>query len=124
MIHTVFALLIVLLIFMFSSFLTLCGEYKYYKKYYDELSNFTFVINDIGGTQARSISQIYALNTNFVIMPSKSIMFNSNHSLHNNYVTYFDPYSLYWYIKYRKWFKKNININKLESYDPFKHNIY
>jgi hypothetical protein len=109
---------------MFSSFLTLCGEYKYYKKYYDELSNFTFVINDIGGTQARSISQIYALNTNFVIMPSKSIMFNSNHSLHNNYVTYFDPYSLYWYIKYRKWFKKNININKLESYDPFKHNIY
>jgi hypothetical protein len=109
---------------MFSSFLTLCGQYTYYKKYYDELPNFTFVINDINGKQARIESQIYALNTNFVIMPSGSIMFNSNHMLSHSYVTYFDPYSLYWLIKYKKWIKNNIDINKLESYDLFKHDLF
>jgi hypothetical protein len=28
--------------------------------------------------------------------------------LHNNIVTYLNPYALYWYIKLRKWFKREI----------------
>jgi hypothetical protein len=28
--------------------------------------------------------------------------------LHNSVVTYFSPYSLYWYIKLNRWFKNNI----------------
>lgn len=32
--------------------------------------------------------------------------------LHNNFVTFLDPYSRYWYFKYKSWFKKNLTKEK------------
>jgi len=124
MIHIVYALLIVLLLFMFSSFLTICGNYKYYSKIYKELPIYTFVVNDCNGKYNKATSQIYALNKSFIYFgKNNSICLDDRVYIHNNCITYFDPYTLYWYIKYRKWFKKNIDVNTLESYNPFKHNI-
>lgn len=118
---TVFGLLIVLLIsIMLTSSLTLCWKYKYYSKIYKELPTYTFVVNDC--TLDRESSQIYALGKSFVYFGNNGdFRLNPHSSLHNAFFTYTDPYSLYWLIKYRKWVKKNIDVNTLESYNPFKH---
>ena len=33
----------------------------------------------------------------------------------NIFITYFDPYTLYYYFKFKNWFKKNIKIENLEN---------
>jgi len=37
--------------------------------------------------------------------------------IHNNSVTWFDPYALYWLIKYKRWFKKNIVVSDLPKWE-------
>lgn len=49
-------------------------------------------------------------------MEDNSFKLCSGIYLHNAAYTYFDPYSLYWLLKYRKWVKKNIDFNNIANF--------
>lgn len=104
-------LAILLLIFIFSSVMVNVSDYKYYKKVYKTLPSITFKIN---------INQVYGFtndNSHFIwFTKTNDFCLIHRHYLYNSIFTYFDPYSLYWLIKYHRWFKKNIDIYKLEKY--------
>lgn len=87
------------------------------KKVYNELPSKTFYRNG---------DCVYDTNLNsYLTNPSEYfIWFTDDNSfkickgkyLHNFLPTYFSPIHLYWLIKYRKWFKENVDINKLEKF--------
>ena len=102
-------------VFMFVSLSTavLANDFKSYKKVYDSLPSKKFYRNG---------SQVYSHKWNeeydgFVWFIDDNGFYLDNGTLLNNSpITYLSPYSLYWLIKYRRWFAENIDINKLENY--------
>lgn len=95
-----FIILGVLSVFVLSSVLTLCSYWKYYKQCYDKLPLQKFSrFNDVIWNQDNSVVW-FSENNDFKIG-------GCGVYLHNIFYTYFDPYSLYWLIKYKKWFKEN-----------------
>lgn len=92
-------LVALMLIGVFSSVLILYPNYKYYKKIYNNLDNMDLeVFDDVVWTKNNSRFVWFMDSGGFKIAPG--------YYLHNSIVTYFDPYSLYWLIKYRRYFKK------------------
>ena len=94
-----------------SSMLVLMYTYKDYRKVYKTLKDRTF----------------YVRKTNFGIWVEDKQGFiwfvedndfclgNKKRYIHEFSCTYMDPYTFYWLCKYQRWFKKNIDINKLSN---------
>ncbi len=85
-------------------------SWKYYKEIYSDLPNKMFCING---------NQVYTYNfrdgfTWFTY--DNSFCLRPGVYLSNAGYIYSDPYSLYWLFKYKNWFKKNINIDKLPPF--------
>ena len=92
--------LIILSIMILSSILILFKNYPYYKKIYNQLNNYKFIIDG---------DLVYTKNYSFVwFIEDNSFKLTNNVYLLSTNATYFDPYSLYWLIKYKNWF--NINV--------------
>lgn len=102
-------LLLIILLFVFSAILTLFLNWKYYKSIYNtlEVKNFEKANNEYNQVKTKNDKIIWFVNKN-------DFKLNDGVYLHNSIVTYFDPYSLYWYIKYKKWFNENCNHLKYE----------
>lgn len=107
-------ILLLLLALPLASILTLFRGYKYYAKVYKTLENRKFYKN-------YNNSQVYSRKygekeDGFVWFIYENDFFPTKLSYLIAPISYFDPYSLYWLIKYRRWFKKNVNINELPSF--------
>lgn len=91
----------------------LACDFKAYKRVYDTLHLRKFYRNE---------SQVYShkygeSNDGFVwFIDSNAFRLDGKHYLLDSELTHFSPYSLYWLIKYRRWFDENIDISKLENY--------
>ncbi len=105
--------LFLLFVFSFSAVLTLCSGYGSYRKVYKTLKNRKFYRND---------TQIYShewrqKDDGFVwFLDDNHFKLDKSVYIHASFVTYLDPYSFYWLIKYRKWFAENINIDTVSPY--------
>jgi len=85
-------------------------EWKYYSKIYKELPNKTWIKEYFGmkGTQNNeSEFYWYTQSNNFMLHESKFIYLVNN-------PLYYNPYSLYYLFKFRKWCKQNLK-NKIQS---------
>lgn len=97
----------------FSSFLVLRRNYKMYKTVFYQLKNRSFY---------RSGDLIYSHkfgdpDDGFVwFLEGNEFKLKRNVYLHNTFYTFFDPYSLFWLLKYRKWVKKNIHVDNLPNW--------
>ena len=106
-----------------SSMITLSDAWKYYKITYNKLPFLTPYLNhDMVCFQEKKHSEmdIY-MDMNDIIWFSganeNDFKISSNEYLHGFFMTYFDPVSLYWLIKYRKWVKENIDLDKIKKID-------
>ena len=108
-----FITLTLLFVFSFSAVLTLCSGYYSYKNVYKTLKNRKFYRND---------TQIYShefgqKEDGFVwFLDDNHFKLNKSVYIHASFPTYLDPYSFYWLIKYRNWFKDNINLHEVSPY--------
>lgn len=104
---------IVLFICICISSVVLIDDYKYYSRTYKELPKMKFYIN---GPHIYN-SKYGEPRGEFVwFVESNDFKVGPWNYVHNNLMTYLSPYSLYWLIKYKNWFKKNVNIETLEKY--------
>jgi hypothetical protein len=103
-----FILLAILVIESLSAVIVHSSNYKYYRKYYKLLPTYEWYMWPIyqNNIESKCGSIIY--------FNDGSIKFPGSHYLHNYLPTYFDPYSLYWLLKYKRWFKKNVDISTLK----------
>ncbi len=102
-------ILIYLGIFILSSILVRIPDYKYYKSSYYALKR--AVMTQKGVTPYYQ-TWFYDKQTDRKIIyfgDRKSFAINFLSSfIHNSFITYLDPYTLYWYIKYRKLIKTKL----------------
>ena len=93
--------------FIFASVTTNFTKWKYYKKVYDELPNKKFFIwKSVDGNTFSSEGE----DRKFIRFRNNTVMgyqLQDGVYLHRNYITYFDPYSLYWLLKFDRYFKYN-----------------
>lgn len=95
---------IIYLIFCSASIIVLAGNWKYYKKTYKKLPNMRWIKN-----HEQYYGDYNPTNEDYVVWFSDTDDFRLNRGvyLHNSFVVFFDPYSWYWLVKYKKWFKHN-----------------
>ncbi len=104
-------LLLLILIFLFplifASVMTNFNKWKYYKKVYDELPNKKFYLWE--SADGNTITEDENLH-----IPGKFYRWRNGHYeldkgvyLNRNLITFFDPYSLYWLLKFDRYFKYN-----------------
>lgn len=105
---TVFAVLVLICT------LTLCGRWGKYKSQFKRVTNRKYV---------RNRDQVYLADESdwrdygFAwFLSSDDFAIGQKTYLHNSYYTYLDPYSFYWLVKYRRWFKNNVDPNGLPEY--------
>lgn len=109
----IYALAILFAIFFLATTLALACDFKAYKKIYDTLPLRKFY----SGIHQVYCHRYYEDGDSFVWnIDSNDFRLDDEHYLLDSILTYFSPYSLYWLIKYRKWFAENVDINKLEDY--------
>lgn len=104
----------------FSTFICLWHNYRYYKPIYDLIKHSNFykykdqlwIRDDETGFSESAHDFVWFLD-------KKQAMFCYSHHIHNAFYTYFDPYSLYWLLKYQRFFKnldpKRIYPSKTEA---------
>jgi hypothetical protein len=103
-------IIVMILAMILSSMITLSGAWKYYKITYNKLPFLTPYLNhDMVCFQEKKHSE----NDIIWFSDKNDFKISSNKYLHGFFITYFDPVSLYWLIKYRKWVKKNIDLDKI-----------
>ena len=95
-------LVTLVLVCVISSTAVLYSNWKYYKSTFNTLKveNFEKVTDGYSQVRSRDGQIIWFTNDN-------SFKLKKNIYIHNHIPTYFDPYSLYWLIKYKKWFNTN-----------------
>ena len=91
--------------FMFASIMVNFHKWKYYKKVYDDLHNKKFIIWESADGNSFSSDEPY--EKRFFSLKSKSYQLTERIYLHRDIMTYFDPYSLYWLLKFDRYFKYN-----------------
>lgn len=97
---------------VFASMITLMRDYKYYKRTYDELPNLRFreAYNSL-------YNQVISENGNVIWFANKNdFKIGPSNYIHNTFITYFNPYTLYWFYKYKKWFNTNCKHLKKDIY--------
>lgn len=98
--YLILVISIVLGVFILSSIHTLSNYYPYYKRVYKTLPSLTF---------NKGVRQYKTTDGKVIwFIQSNDFKLDNGVYIHNEYYTYFDPYSLYWLIKYRMWFKRNV----------------
>jgi hypothetical protein len=109
MLYIILLILLVLLVIMsLSAVIVHSSNYKYYRKYYKLLPTYEWYKWPFFQPTIESKCET------IIYFSDGSIRFPGNNYLHDYFPTYMDPYSLYWLLKYKRWFKNNININNLE----------
>ncbi|MFW6009558.1 MAG: hypothetical protein ACOCP8_09880 [archaeon] len=109
---TILIILIVLMIVSTFTSLTLYS-FKTYKKTYKKLDKLKYYLN---------YDQIYGFeegkNEKLVIwfIKNNDFYLGNGEYLHNFFISYLSPYTLYWFLKYKKWFNKNIDLEKIQKY--------
>jgi len=106
---TSFLFVISVIIFsaVLASVAVLWGDMSYYKRVYKTLPTKDFCLN---------ISLVYADKRNFIwFVDDKDFCLSRRDSVYlfNKFFTFLNPYSAYWYFKYKRWFAKNVNPCKL-----------
>ncbi len=112
MIQFLLAVLTVLSIFTLVCNIVLIGDFKYYRKIYKQLDSWKFYRN---GDQLYTHAYNEDDNGFVYFMNNRSFCLIRDHYIHNFFPTYLSPYTLYWLIKYRRYFK-NINLNRIQKY--------
>lgn len=93
--------------FIFASVSTNFTKWKYYKKVYDELPNKKFYLWESADGNTITEDDKGHVPGKFYRLRSGSYELQKGVYLHNNFITYFDPYSLYWLLKFDRYFKYN-----------------
>lgn len=91
-----------LFIMTLSSVLMLLCQWKYYRKVYKRLPYMKFkvaVFKEYNQVRSEDESFIWFANKDDFLLSRKDGIY-----LHNRWFIMFDPYSLYWWFKYRKYF--------------------
>jgi len=110
-------ILIILFLFSFSATITLSYNFRLYKEIYNSLPLKTFYNYNNDQIYDYEFTRFMRRRNGFIWFTDKNdFKLKDGHYLNNSIITYFCPYSLYWYIKYYKWCKKNIKINELEKF--------
>ncbi len=91
--------------FMFASIMVNFHKWKYYKKIYDDLPNKKFIIWE--SADGNSFSSDEPHEERFFSRRNGSYELSEKIYLHKDVMTYFDPYSLYWLLKFDRYFKYN-----------------
>jgi len=91
--------------FIFASVTTNFTKWKYYKKVYDDLPNKKFILWE--SADGNSLSSDEPYEKRFYRYRGGSYQLSERIYLHRNLITYFDPYSLYWLLKFDRYFKYN-----------------
>lgn len=109
--------IVIVIVAISSLVLTISASPSLCKKVYEELPSKTFYRN---GAQIYDVDQENYIKTyrdGFVwFLDDNSFKISNGVYLHNFPPTYLSPIHLYWLIKYRRWFKENIDINKIEKF--------
>lgn len=90
---------ITLAVFILAAIIVNFRKWKSYKTIYKTLPEKHFMLH-FGVIIDESDDFVFWLDGK-----SFTLSYPKNIYLHNSIVTYFDPYSLFWYIKYRLYFK-------------------
>lgn len=98
---------------MLTSTMVLVNDFKYYKRIYNTLPNRKFYRN---GDQVYSYSYGEKDDGFVWFTDDNHFKLSDGHYIHNAEFTFLSPYSWYWLVKYRKWFKENVDFNTLPSY--------
>jgi len=97
-----------------SSMTTLHEYYSQYRETYDSLSSRTFYINFNHHVYSHKMD---SPDDGFVwFLKDNDFLLTRDCGLFDTRMIYLDPYSFYWLCKYRRWFKKNVDVNKLEKF--------
>jgi hypothetical protein len=91
--------------FVFASIMTNFHKWKYYKKVYEDLPNKKFIIWESADGNSFSSDEPY--EKRFFSLKGKSYQLTERIYLNRDIMTYFDPYSLYWLLKFDRYFKYN-----------------
>ena len=92
-----------------STNLVLFPSFYYYKKTYEALVSGEYTYNkDRSGYGVHYFTNTSDYDRILYFANNSDIKLINGGYLHNSVVTYFSPYSLYWYIKLNRWFKNNI----------------
>jgi hypothetical protein len=102
---------IILTIFsmMVSANIVLFGDFPYYRWTYDALLSGQYRYNErLSGRGVLYFTKKEKLDSTWVLYftDRRAIQLINGGYLHNNLITYFSPYSLYWYFKLRGLIKK------------------
>lgn len=98
---------IILTLFLFivlPTILTNASDYKFYRRQYEKLSEKDYRL---------LIDMVVSTDGEIDIFTDGGLKIKEGVYLHNNSFTHLDPYAYYWFKKYHKWFKENIDINTL-----------
>lgn len=89
--------------FVFASVTTNFTKWKYYKKVYKELPNKKFILwlsnGGFSSKESDSTKKFFRFTNGYELQ--KGVYLN------RNLITFFDPYSLYWLLKFDRYFKYN-----------------
>ena len=91
--------------FMFASIMVNFHKWKYYKKVYDDLPNKKFILWE--SADGNSLSSDEPYEKRFYRRRGGSYQLSERIYLNRDIMTYFDPYSLYWLLKFDRYFKYN-----------------
>jgi hypothetical protein len=91
-------LVIIVIILILCAISTNYNDYKFYKKTYINLKNMKFY---------KCKDLLVSVDDTFIMFPDNGFKLTEGHYLINNIVTWFDPYSFYWLLKYKRFFKEN-----------------
>ena len=93
--------------FVFASIMTNFNKWKYYKKVYDDLPNKKFYLwESVDGNTITEDENLY-ITGKFYRWKNRQYELQKGVYLERNLITYFDPYSLYWLLKFDRYFKYN-----------------
>ena len=91
--------------FVFASIIVNFHKWKYYKKVYEDLPNKKFILWE--SADGNSLSSDEPYEKRFYRYRGGSYQLLERIYLNRDIVTYFDPYSLYWLLKFDRYFKYN-----------------
>lgn len=105
--------IILISILSFASIVMNVNEYRHYKRVYKQLPYRKFYRN-FGHVYCHAYNE---KDNGFVwFCDENSFCLDGKVYLHNNLVTFLDPFSFYWLCKYQRWFRKNVIVNQLPNY--------
>ena len=92
--------------FVFASVTTNFTKWKYYKRVYKELPNKKFTLwgsdgNGFSSQESDPTKKFFRFTNGTAYQLQQGVYLN------RNFITYFDPYSLYWLWKFDRYFKYN-----------------